>query len=125
MNLEEHYIIVDHTDNSGLSVHRPTKKDIELFNKYGTLECGNTTHVIPYREYKKLLELLDVAKDSLLFYGQEKNWSTDHDYFNNGYARFNICHGDIEEINNSVGFSGRRAREALREIYSTMKEVCE
>jgi hypothetical protein len=54
--MEEHYIIVDHTDNSGLSVHRPNEKDIKIFKAYGTMECGNTTHVVPYRLLKELEE---------------------------------------------------------------------
>jgi hypothetical protein len=52
--MEDHFIIVDHTDNSGLSVMKPTEKDIRLFRIYGTMECGNTTHVIAYRNYIKL-----------------------------------------------------------------------
>ena len=52
--MEDHFIIVDHTDNSGLSVIKPTEKDIRLFRIYGTMECGNTTHVIAYRNYRQL-----------------------------------------------------------------------
>ena len=36
VGFDNHYIIIDHTDNSGLSVSKPTENDIKLFKQYGS-----------------------------------------------------------------------------------------
>lgn len=51
--------------------------------------------------------------EALEYYGDRKSWSKDHEEYDRGFSRWCILYGDTEEINDSVGYSGWRARTAL------------
>ena len=65
-------------------------------------------------EKEKLLAQNARYREALEFYADKKKWSLEYDEYNRGFSRWCIMYGDLEEINEHVGYCGLRAREALK-----------
>lgn len=68
-----------------------------------------TGDYVLYSDFEKLVE-------ALKFYAEQKSYSTDYDTSENGFIRRCVLYGDIEELNQSFGVAGMRARQALKEL---------
>ena len=83
--------------------------DYEPENVLGLmLICGN------------LIDELEDYRAALEFYANKRSYSCDHD--NSLFSRWCILYGDVEEINDSVGYAGKRAREVFGEIQKMNEE---
>ena len=77
--------------------HHSPERMLEIYSHIEKLEAEN-------KRFRGALE----------FYANKKSYSNDHDE-HALFSRWCILYGDIEEINDSVGYAGKRAREALKE----------
>ena len=73
------------------------------------MEANTEGDYVKYEDVKVLIE-------ALKYYADKNQYSTDYASSENGFIRRCILYGDIEEINQSHGVGGRRAREALTKL---------
>lgn len=60
--------------------------------------------------------------EALRFYGDKKSYSKDHTEYEL-FSRWCILYGDVEEINDSVGYGGRRARQTIEDVKKILGKI--
>ncbi len=97
--------------------------DEKFIDDVNTMTASNTK---AFKIIEGLLRVIEMQSEALKFYADIKNWSVDYvREEENGFRTRTIMYGDLEEINDSTGHSGRRAREALNIIYSELDKIAE